>query len=106
MLDFLIYSVILKSKFRPIEMRCQMSKPNQKLLRTKEAAEVLGVKASAIRVVEKRGLLHAVRDWSGHRRFEEGAVLELRRKLLSGECEEEPSAAGGNSTRISKAGER
>ena len=64
-----------------------MSKANQKLLRTKEAAEVLGVKASAIRVVEKRGLLHAVRDWSGHRRFEEGAVLKFRERLISGELE-------------------
>ena len=65
-----------------------MSKPIQKLLRTKEAAEVLGVKANTVRVIERHGLLHAVRDWSGHRRFEEGAVLKFRERLLSGELGE------------------
>jgi hypothetical protein len=40
-----------------------------RLLRSKEAAAALGLKSSSMRVLEKRGLIRATRDWSGHRRF-------------------------------------
>ena len=56
-----------------------------RLLRVKEAAELLGVKNASIRELDRRGLLHAVRDWSGHRRFKDSDVLELRETLLQGE---------------------
>ena len=53
-----------------------------RLLRVKEVAELLGVKGSSVRQLEKRGLLTAIRDWSGHRRFREQEVLEFRKSLL------------------------
>jgi len=53
-----------------------------RLLRVKETAKLLGVKPSSIRQLEKRGLLNAVRDWSGHRRFLEKEILRYRHKLL------------------------
>lgn len=56
-----------------------------KLLRVQEAANVLGVNASTIRQLERRGLLRAVRDWNGHRRFSQDEVENLSRRLLSGE---------------------
>jgi excisionase family DNA binding protein len=56
-----------------------------KLLRVKEAAEVLGVKPASIRQLEKRGLLPAVRDWNGHRRFKEADVLALPDSLNKGQ---------------------
>lgn len=56
-----------------------------KLLRVKEAADLLGVKPASIRQLERRGLLRGVRDWVGHRRFAQDEVEHLLRKLLSGE---------------------
>jgi len=56
-----------------------------KLLRVKEAAMLLGVKPASIRTLEKRGVIRAVRDWSGHRRFREEEVNAYREKLLNGE---------------------
>lgn len=53
-----------------------------RLLRVKEAAELLGVKNASVRELDRRGLLHAVRDWSGHRRFKDSDVLNLRELLL------------------------
>jgi excisionase family DNA binding protein len=53
-----------------------------RLLRVKETAKLLGVKPSSIRQLEKRGLLKAVRDWSGHRRFLEQEIVRYRRMLL------------------------
>jgi excisionase family DNA binding protein len=54
------------------------------LLRTKEAADRIGVKTASLRQLEKRGLIHCVRDWAGHRRFEESDVEEFQKKLRSG----------------------
>jgi hypothetical protein len=73
--------------------RAFMSKENKKLLRTKGAADLLGISVSGVRLIEARGLLHAVRDWSGHRRFEEAAVLEFKERLLDGEFNETPPRA-------------
>ena len=53
-----------------------------KLLRVKEAADLLGVKTHSIRQLDRRGLLRAIRDWSGHRRFKDSDVLRLRESLL------------------------
>lgn len=53
-----------------------------KLLRVKEAADLLGVKPWSIRVLDNRGILRAVRDWSGHRRFKEADVIEFRKSLV------------------------
>ena len=55
-----------------------------KLIRAKEAADTLGLKPCSMRVLEKHGLIQSTRDWSGHRRFEESAVLKLREQLLAG----------------------
>lgn len=54
-----------------------------KLLRVKEAAELLGLKCSSVRVLERRGILRAIRDWSDHRRFREDEVLCLRERLFA-----------------------
>ena len=56
-----------------------------KLLRCKEAAERLGLKPIALRGLDRKGLLPAVRDWAGHRRFREDEVEALRERLLNGE---------------------
>jgi len=53
-----------------------------KLLRVKESAELLGVKPTSIRQLERRGKLRAVRDWNGHRRFPEVEILRLRKFLM------------------------
>jgi len=56
-----------------------------KLLRVKEAAEILGLKCSSVRLLERRGILRAIRDWSDHRRFREDDVRRLKQRLLRGE---------------------
>jgi DNA-binding transcriptional MerR regulator len=56
-----------------------------RLLRSKEAAEFLGLKAVSLRELDKRGLLHPVRDWAGHRRFREEELISFRAKLLNGD---------------------
>jgi len=56
-----------------------------KLLRSKEAAEFLGLKPVSLRELDKKGLLHPVRDWAGHRRFREEELITFREKLLRGE---------------------
>ena len=53
-----------------------------KLLRVGEAASLLGVKAWSVRQLDRRGILKAVRDWNGHRRFKETEILKLRKSLL------------------------
>ncbi len=53
-----------------------------KLLRVKEAADLLGVKPASIRQLERRGTLRAVRDWVGHRRFREDEVKAFGKKFL------------------------
>jgi hypothetical protein len=62
-----------------------MSRAEEKLLRVKDAGELAGLEPDSMRIAEKHGLIVAVRDWAGHRRFKESAVLEFRRKLLAGE---------------------
>jgi len=64
-----------------------MAKEKERFLRTKETADSIGVKVSSVRILEQRGLLRAVRDWSGHRRFRESEVLKFRDRLLSGLAE-------------------
>jgi len=56
-----------------------------KLLRSKEAAEFVGLKPVSLRELDKKGLLHPVRDWAGHRRFREEELITFREKLLRGE---------------------
>ncbi len=56
-----------------------------KLLRTKEAADRIGLKPVSLRKLEEGGLLHPVRDWAGHRRFRQDEVDEFRDRLLRGE---------------------
>ena len=56
-----------------------------KLLRTKEAADQLGLKPVSLRRLEKAGFLHPVRDWAGHRRFREDEIKAFHEKLLRGE---------------------
>ena len=58
------------------------------LLRRKEAAGQLGVKPASLITLEKKGLLHPLRDWAGHRRFRQSEIDEFREKLLSGEIGE------------------
>jgi excisionase family DNA binding protein len=53
-----------------------------KQMRVKETADLLGVKSSSVRLLEKRGMLRAVRDWSGHRRFKEADVLKLKKAVF------------------------
>ncbi len=55
-----------------------------RLIRVKEAADLLGVKCSSVRKLDERGVLRSIRDWSGHRRFQEQEVLEYRQSLLEG----------------------
>jgi excisionase family DNA binding protein len=54
-----------------------------RLLRVKEAADVLGVKSPSVRQLSRRGTLPSVRDWNGHRRFREPDVIALRESLLA-----------------------
>lgn len=56
-----------------------------KLLRCKEAAHILGLKAGSLRQLEKAGLLLPIRDWAGHRRFREDEVEAFKERLLRGE---------------------
>lgn len=72
-----------------------MNETKEKLLRVKDAGDLIGVEANYIRVAEKHGLLVAVRDWAGQRRFKESAVLEFRRKLLAGELSRASATANG-----------
>ena len=59
-----------------------------KFLRVHEAAELLGVNRASVRQLEQRGLLRAVRDWNGHRRFSQDEVEDLYQRLLAGELSE------------------
>ena len=59
-----------------------------RLLRVKEAAELLGVKSSSVRQLARRGLLPCVRDWNGHRRFQEEEIIRLRRSLSPEQVQE------------------
>lgn len=52
------------------------------LLRSKEASDLLGLKHRSMHVLEKRGLIHSIRDWAGHRRFKRQDVLALRKSLF------------------------
>ena len=61
-----------------------MSKPI-KLLRVKEAATAMGVLPATLRDLDRRGILPAIRDWAGHRRFREDLVKDFKEKLLRGE---------------------
>ena len=70
-----------------------------KLLRVKEAAELMGVKPASIRQLERRGLLHSVRDWAFHRRFTQSEVERVRVRLLSGELSPK---SGGKQRAISE----
>jgi DNA-binding transcriptional MerR regulator len=54
----------------------------EKQLRSKEAADLLGLKRCSMLLLEKKGLIRASRDWAGHRRFKERDVLELRKSLF------------------------
>ncbi len=56
-----------------------------RLLRSKEAAEFLGLKAVSLRELDKKGFLHPVRDWAGDRRFREEELISFRAKLLNGD---------------------
>jgi len=59
-----------------------------KLLRSKEAADRIGLKPVSLRKLEQGGLLHPIRDWAGHRRFRQDEIDDFREKLLSGEIGE------------------
>jgi excisionase family DNA binding protein len=54
------------------------------LLRTKEAADRIGVKTASLRQLEKRGLIPCIRDWAGHRRFDESDVEAFQKRLKLG----------------------
>jgi DNA-binding transcriptional MerR regulator len=56
-----------------------------RLLRSKEAAEFLGLKTVSLRELDKKGFLNPVRDWAGHRRFSEDELTLFREKLLRGD---------------------
>jgi len=64
-----------------------------KLLRSKEAADFLGLKPVSLRELDKKGLLHPVRDWAGHRRFSEDELGKFKKKLLRGEFSPGEAAA-------------
>lgn len=53
-----------------------------RLLRCKEAGDLLGLKSAYVRALEKRGVLMAVRDPGGHRRFRLDAVLKFKHEHL------------------------
>jgi len=55
------------------------------LLRATEVGRLLGLKASSIRQLERRGFLSCVRDWNGHRRFPDNEVLRFKKELDAGE---------------------
>ena len=61
---------------------------SNRLLRVKEAAMVIGISFSAMRSLDKRQILPAIRDWAGHRRYREDDVYEFREKLLRGEVKQ------------------
>jgi len=58
------------------------------LLRATEVGRLLGLKASSIRQLERRGFLSCVRDWNGHRRFPDAAVQAFKKKLEAGESKQ------------------
>ena len=60
----------------------------KKLLRTKKAADRIGLEAASLRILEEKGLLHPIRDWAGHRRFRQDELDEFSEKLLAGEIGE------------------
>lgn len=63
-------------------------------LRAKEAADLLGLKRCSLVVMERRGLIHATRDWAGHRRFKRADVLRLKEDLFPGGADTpEPKSA-------------
>lgn len=51
---------------------------SREFLRIGEVARLIGVHANTIRNLERRGLLHPARDWTGTRRFTEEDVATLR----------------------------
>jgi len=53
-----------------------------RLIRVKEAAEILGIKPGSIRKLDREGLLSSIRDWSNHRRFIESEVIQFKESLL------------------------
>ena len=55
----------------------------RKLLRTKKAADRLGLEPASLRILEAKGLLHPIRDWAGHRRFRQEEVDVAVRDILS-----------------------
>ena len=62
-----------------------------KLVLVTEAAKLLRVNPSSIRQLERRGLLAAVRDWNGHRRFRDSDISRLQKSL----CKREKVARKG-----------
>jgi MerR family redox-sensitive transcriptional activator SoxR len=54
-----------------------MKNPNEPLLTITEVARRSGVMASALRFYESRGLLHAVRAGSGHRRYPRSVLRRI-----------------------------
>jgi len=60
----------------------------KKLLRTKKAADRIGLEPASLRILEEKGLLHPIRDWAGHRRFMQDDLDEFSKRLLRGEIGE------------------
>jgi DNA-binding transcriptional MerR regulator len=56
-----------------------------KLLRSKDAADFLGLKPVTLRELDRQGFLHPIRDWAGHRRFTEEELSTFKSKMLRGE---------------------
>ena len=62
--------------------RLQMTKEKDKLVSISSASETLSVSIDTIRRWEKKGLIRAVRDKTGHRYFYENELLQLKEKTL------------------------
>lgn len=60
--------------------RLQMAKEKDKLVSISSASETLSVSIDTIRRWEKKGLIKAVRDKTGHRYFHENELLQLKEK--------------------------
>ena len=52
-------------------------------IRISEAAKQLGIHPNTLRVLEKRGLIAARRDWAGYRVYSEKELKEIEQRLFS-----------------------
>ena len=54
-------------------------------IRISEAAKQLGVHPNTLRVLERRGVIAARRDWANYRIFSPEELREIERRLFGGQ---------------------